>query len=158
MGKATTKKAKAKTSKGRSLRNLLGNRKQMLVLLVFVLAFAATGTYLLNRSRAAGTRLSPTMRNCLVFKSTLVLRKGTNQTACTATLQFYLTQEGYPLVIDGQFGDRTLLAVAAYQNKAHLKADGIVGPQTWNYIEMRCDQASNPTTGQNYLCARQARY
>ncbi len=36
--------------------------------------------------------------------------------------------------IDGYFGQNTLLAVSNFQRKLNIKADGIVGPQTWSNI------------------------
>lgn len=39
-----------------------------------------------------------------------------------------------PLVVDGSFGDRTNAAVLAYQEHYALKADGVVGQQTWTSL------------------------
>lgn len=46
-------------------------------------------------------------------------------------LQIALNKLGYGLEVDGAFGAKTEKAVRAYQKKAHLLVDGIVGPQTW---------------------------
>jgi peptidoglycan hydrolase-like protein with peptidoglycan-binding domain len=39
-----------------------------------------------------------------------------------------------PLLVDGEFGDRTLRAVLTYQEHYALQADGIVGIQTWTSL------------------------
>ncbi len=38
------------------------------------------------------------------------------------------------LVVDGKYGENTKQTVMEYQAKVHLKADGIIGQQTWNKI------------------------
>lgn len=40
-----------------------------------------------------------------------------------------------PLIADGSFGPRTRLNVIAFQLRAHLVADGIVGARTWEALE-----------------------
>lgn len=45
-------------------------------------------------------------------------------------LQAALKRLGYDIVVDGIFGDATLKAVEAFQKRAGVKADGIVGPNT----------------------------
>lgn len=48
------------------------------------------------------------------------------------TVQALLGARGEPgITVDGVFGPRTYLGVAALQSKAGLAADGIVGPRTW---------------------------
>lgn len=44
---------------------------------------------------------------------------------------------GDTLVIDGDFGDRTLFAVKAFQKANNLSVDGIVGPDTWGKLNGR---------------------
>lgn len=46
-------------------------------------------------------------------------------------LQKRLTELGYDLEIDGDFGPKTLNAVKDFQGKHDLVIDGIVGPKTW---------------------------
>jgi hypothetical protein len=47
-----------------------------------------------------------------------------------AVLQFLLTRRGVVVPLDGRFGRRTLRGVERFQRRAHLVADGIVGPMT----------------------------
>jgi peptidoglycan hydrolase-like protein with peptidoglycan-binding domain len=46
---------------------------------------------------------------------------------------------GASLAVDDNFGTRTKAAVKAWQTKKQIKADGIVGPQTWQTL---CAQKS----------------
>lgn len=45
-------------------------------------------------------------------------------------LQYELNEAGYKLVIDGDFGKKTLNAVKAFQQSAKLVVDGVVGKNT----------------------------
>lgn len=53
-------------------------------------------------------------------------------------VQEAINQDAYPaagpLKNDGIFGSRTLKFVKGFQKEYHLKADGIVGPKTWNVL------------------------
>lgn len=46
-------------------------------------------------------------------------------------LQTLLSQRGYQLVVDGDFGPKTRLQVLAFQEDQRLAIDGVVGPKTW---------------------------
>jgi hypothetical protein len=48
--------------------------------------------------------------------------------------QDYLTTLGYPLEIDGRFGEATEVAVQEFQLDHELTPDGLVGPDTWHRI------------------------
>lgn len=63
----------------------------------------------------------PTITRVLHFGST---------GADVVLLQKYLTTAGHAVTADGMFGNLTLSAVKAFQAKAGLVADGIVGPAT----------------------------
>lgn len=63
-----------------------------------------------------------------------VLRKG-SKSGYVAAAQDLLTMRGYPCgEIDGDFGVKTHAAVLKFQNKKKLKADGIIGKNTWTVL------------------------
>jgi hypothetical protein len=43
-------------------------------------------------------------------------------------------QDGKTLVVDGDFGPKTLYAVKSWQKHAKITVDGIAGPQTWHSL------------------------
>jgi peptidoglycan hydrolase-like protein with peptidoglycan-binding domain len=59
-----------------------------------------------------------------------LLRRGDSGPA-VQTLQEKLNARGAAIGADGEFGPATVAAVIAFQTAAGLKADGIVGGQTW---------------------------
>lgn len=54
-------------------------------------------------------------------------------------LQNDLDQLGWSLAQDGQFGPLTRAAVVAFQQRAGIGVDGIVGPQTWQALANAID-------------------
>lgn len=50
------------------------------------------------------------------------------------TLQERLNALGFSVGVDGVFGDRTLQAVMAAQQRFNLNPDGVVGPTTWQVL------------------------
>lgn len=58
------------------------------------------------------------------------LRRG-SKGAAVQSLQQRLSDLGYTLSMDGNFGPGTAKAVVAFQQKNNLGQDGIVGPKTW---------------------------
>lgn len=52
-------------------------------------------------------------------------------------MQRRLTLHGHPVVADGIYGPKTVLAVEAFQACHGLKADGIVGALTWQQLVKR---------------------
>jgi murein L,D-transpeptidase YcbB/YkuD len=51
------------------------------------------------------------------------------------TVQTILNAHGAQLVVDGQMGPVTVLAVQSLQRRAGLDADGVVGSKTWAVLE-----------------------
>ncbi len=62
-----------------------------------------------------------------------VLRRGDRGDA-VLDLQRRLTERGYPLALDGDFGAITEFAIRHLQQAASLAMDGVVGPRTWAVI------------------------
>lgn len=62
--------------------------------------------------------------------NTNVLRRGSFG-AAVGELQLLLSEKGYKLAIDNDFGPSTELAVLMFQKSSRLVADGIVGKKTW---------------------------
>jgi murein L,D-transpeptidase YcbB/YkuD len=58
------------------------------------------------------------------------------------SVQYLLTEQGHPLVVDGLFGQLTKAAVQAFQSAHGLPADGIVGNQTWPQLIVQVAQGS----------------
>jgi hypothetical protein len=60
------------------------------------------------------------------------LRRTTKVLAAARILQRALNRLGYSAgTVDGEFGPGTLRAVTAFQKRAQLPVDGVVGPKTW---------------------------
>lgn len=55
---------------------------------------------------------------------------GGGQGRAIRLIQAWLNGHGYALALDGDFGTRTENAVRAFQRRAGIRADGIVGPVT----------------------------
>ena len=69
------------------------------------------------------------------IKTYPVLRKGSKGDD-VKTLQTLLNKNGYQLIVDGDFGYMTEVAVKGYQKSKGLVADGIVGSITWGKLYM----------------------
>lgn len=70
------------------------------------------------------------------------LKKGSKGDAVN-TLQKLLNKEGYNLVIDSDFGQKTHDALVAWQKAHGLVADGIVGPATWKALCVKEENSSD---------------
>lgn len=53
-----------------------------------------------------------------------------------------------PLVIDGDFGYKTLAAVQQFQYIMGMNTNGVVGPSTWNAIAQHADAIGPGARGQ----------
>ncbi|UYM05250.1 peptidoglycan-binding protein [Solicola gregarius] len=60
--------------------------------------------------------------------------------ATVVVIQYLMTQRGYDLVADGDFGSVSVAAVKAFQKAKGLVADGQVGPATWPHLVYTLDQ------------------
>ena len=58
-----------------------------------------------------------------------VIKLGSNSKDVKA-IQYFLIGRGYKIAADGDFGNKTLVAVKSYQKSKKLKADGIIGKIT----------------------------
>lgn len=74
----------------------------------------------------------------------MVVRRG-SRNEDVETLQRQLAQAGYRVAIDGDFGPGTEAAVLAFQAKAGLAADGIVGPATWRALDAAAPASAEAT-------------
>jgi len=63
-------------------------------------------------------------------------------------IQTALIKQGYSVAVDGTFGQLTVKAVKAFQAKAGIAQDGVVGPVTWAKLQAlpTATTAAKPTT------------
>ncbi len=73
--------------------------------------------------------------NPIVTPGFPLLRKGSTGEE-VRRLQNLLNRDGFNLVVDGIFGIRTEAAVKTFQNQNRLAIDGIVGPRTWEALNI----------------------
>lgn len=63
------------------------------------------------------------------FRIMDTIKLGSNSKDVKA-IQYFLIGRGYKIAADGDFGNKTLVAVKAYQKSKKLKADGVIGKIT----------------------------
>lgn len=75
-----------------------------------------------------------------------ILRKGSEGIA-VANWQRFLIAQGYDVEADGDFGERTAKATRAFQASQNLRADGIVGDNTFKAAEkaIKNNQSAKPS-------------
>lgn len=71
--------------------------------------------------------------NKVVNVTNKTLRKGSKGTD-VKLLQDILNKFGYNLIVDGDFGTKTYIAVSQFQRRNSLYQDGIVGAKTWHKL------------------------
>jgi predicted TIM-barrel fold metal-dependent hydrolase len=64
-----------------------------------------------------------------------------------SSLQSRLRAHGFDISVDGNFGPATELAVKQFQLQKGLVSDGIVGPKTWEDVDVRASET--PDAGEN---------
>lgn len=76
-----------------------------------------------------------------------LLRRGCNGTDVEAlqTALNHWSADGDILKVDGSFGKLTEDAVKLFQTANGLKADGLVGPQTWKALELYLNENQKPS-------------
>lgn len=70
------------------------------------------------------------------YKRGTLMRKGWENSAGVRKVQDRLNDLGYrpKLVVDGDFGAKTLAGVRWFQKRERIQVDGIVGPVTWGRL------------------------
>lgn len=88
----------------------------------------------LAKAKAALAALDVAQLSALDSGRPILLRRGSSNDA-VGELQALLRSQGFPVSVDDQFGPATELAVVAFQQRAGLTADGIVGRHTWSALK-----------------------
>jgi murein L,D-transpeptidase YcbB/YkuD len=102
------------------------------ILAAFVaLIVGVTGGHYLFPAQAASFNMSSAYGCSLSHLP--VLAEGSTG-GCVKLAQRWLDYWGYGLSIDGDFGPKTRAAVIAFQKRRHIGVDGVIGPQTWSYL------------------------
>lgn len=65
-------------------------------------------------------------------------------------LQKYLSLLGYDLIVDGNFGDKTLRSLKAFQKKYGLAVDGVAGPKTFSALKAAQKRTSKEEKDSKY--------
>lgn len=67
------------------------------------------------------------------------------------SLQELLNNVGYKLIVDGDFGAKTVNAVKDFQRARGLVSDGIVGAKTWSELELKGDSMKYSKIGTTHV-------
>jgi peptidoglycan hydrolase-like protein with peptidoglycan-binding domain len=59
------------------------------------------------------------------------IRRNSKSANAVRAAQVLLRAQGYPVALDGKFGQETYDAVRTFQAESHLTVDGFIGTQTW---------------------------
>ena len=90
-------------------------------------------------SNAAVTKPTPipTAKKANPYKEPAVLLKKGMKSGSVKWVQWELVQAGFPITIDGDFGNATESAVEKFQALYNLKIDGIVGSATRSMLKAK---------------------
>ena len=83
------------------------------------------------------------------------VRKGSKGTS-VVQLQSFLKKEGYTVQPDGDFGEKTHVAVCRFQQRNGLAADGIVEQKTWGALLRKADKAIDFAKAASFLNIEEA--
>lgn len=85
---------------------------------------------------AAGSVTEPAVPAEVSLKDSLAPEKTVAEKPTKTEIQTALKNAGfYTGEVDGKFGPQTKKAVEEFQAANNLKADGVVGPMTWNLLK-----------------------
>jgi peptidoglycan hydrolase-like protein with peptidoglycan-binding domain len=115
---------------------------QLALVLIFVAVFTGIGSWFVASSHAqTGYCVNSTYRYGSVSGCVSDIQIILDYAAAT----FGHPYNGTKLVVDGDFGSKTLAQVKHYQGYFGLGADGIVGPKTWASLCHTSQRAKNGT-------------
>lgn len=77
---------------------------------------------------------NPGSPNCHNPKTAPLVKFGSKSAWWVRHLQTDLNEQGFKLVVDGDFGPKTKDAVLTFQGRKHLAKDGEVGVNTWTAL------------------------
>lgn len=69
--------------------------------------------------------------------------------------QRLLAEQGYPLVPNGHYDEKTRLAIVDFQSRHQLEADGIIGYHTWEVLLLAGHKVEKRLTENDFILAAQ---